>query len=105
MPHDFEMTTNLKDELEAFAACFPPPLNMDQLKEVAKGKKPGPPRKKAKLTEEVALPELDWAALMAQGKVAKQTVKQLKAFCEAKGLKKTGKKGDLVARVEEALKE
>jgi hypothetical protein len=46
---------------------------------------------------------VDWAALAAAGAVGKQTVETLKGFCRDKGLALGGKKGDLVARVLEAL--
>jgi len=46
---------------------------------------------------------IDWAAIAEAGAIAKQTVDTLKQFCRDKGLTTTGKKGDLVARVAEAL--
>jgi hypothetical protein len=46
---------------------------------------------------------VDWAALAAAGAVGKQTVETLKGFCRDKGLALGGIKGDLVARVLEAL--
>jgi len=46
---------------------------------------------------------LDWAAIKADGLIAKQTVPALKAFLRARGLPVGGKKAELVERAEEAL--
>ena len=54
-------------------------------------------KKKAKM-------DITWAQLEKSGKVPKRiTVPQLKALCKEKGLKATGKKADLVSRVEAEL--
>jgi len=48
--------------------------------------------------------EITWAEIEKSGKVPKKiTVAQLKALCKERGLKATGKKADLVSRVEGQL--
>jgi hypothetical protein len=47
----------------------------------------------------------DWHALLKMDHIKKQTVPTLKIFCKEKGLPCSGKKADLVKRVEQAIKE
>jgi len=59
--------------------------------------------KKAKSDDVGKSAALNWTDLAAKGLIGKQTVGVLKAYCKENGLGVSGKKGDLVERVEEHL--
>ncbi|KAL3426901.1 ATP-dependent DNA helicase II [Phlyctema vagabunda] len=69
------------------------------------GSSVGPPRKKIKTeSKDDTLVTKDQQALkklVANGQLSKHTVPDLKAFCSAKGISSSGKKGDIVERVED----
>ena len=48
-------------------------------------------------------PQVDWAGLIASGTLAQKTILELKAYCEAYSLKKTGTKPVLLERVKEHI--
>ena len=61
-----------------------------------------PAAKKRKATEEPMV-ERDWAGLVADGRIKKLKVDDLKQYCAAHNLPKGGKKDDLITRISEHI--
>jgi len=67
------------------------------------GKAPKTSGTKRKAAEPVPLPDLDWKEMQMNGTLGKLKVDELKAYCAANSLPRSGKKADLMERVERHL--
>ena len=102
---DEAMMSQAAEPLAALAALLPGAsagaVKKKAKKRASKSAAGGGAAAKRAKKEPVDVSALDWSALAASGILKKQTVATLKAGCGALGLKLSGKKADLVARIEE----